>query len=43
METLERNLERLSDISKETDEIFRISQELEAVSASTTSIGSGNE
>jgi PAS domain S-box-containing protein len=30
METLERNLERLSDISKETDEIFRISQELEA-------------
>jgi PAS domain S-box-containing protein len=30
METLERNLERLSDISGETDEIFRISQELEA-------------
>ena len=30
METLERNLERLSDISRETDEIFRISQELEA-------------
>jgi len=30
METLERNLERLSDISKETDEIFRISQGLEA-------------
>jgi len=27
--TLERNLERLSDISIETDEIFRISQELE--------------
>jgi PAS domain S-box-containing protein len=30
METLERNLARLSDISKETDEIFRTSQELEA-------------
>jgi len=30
MEALERNLGRLSDISKETDEIFRISQELEA-------------
>jgi len=30
METLERNLARLVDISKETDEIFRISQELEA-------------
>jgi PAS domain S-box-containing protein len=30
METLERNLERISDISRETDEIFRISQELEA-------------
>jgi PAS domain S-box-containing protein len=30
METLERNLERISDISAETDEIFRISQELEA-------------
>lgn len=30
IETLERNLERLSNISKETDEIFRVSQELEA-------------
>jgi PAS domain S-box-containing protein len=30
LETLERNLERLSDISTETDEIFRVSQELEA-------------
>jgi PAS domain S-box-containing protein len=30
MEILERNLARLSNISKETDEIFRISQELEA-------------
>jgi signal transduction histidine kinase len=30
METLERNLARLSDISRETDEIFRTSQELEA-------------
>jgi PAS domain S-box-containing protein len=30
METLERNLERLLNISKETDEIFKISQELEA-------------
>ncbi|PIV20614.1 MAG: hypothetical protein COS40_11675, partial [Deltaproteobacteria bacterium CG03_land_8_20_14_0_80_45_14] len=30
METLERNLERLFGISKETDEIFRVSQELEA-------------
>ena len=30
MEVLERNLERISDISKETDEIFRVSQELEA-------------
>ncbi|MGQ9636300.1 MAG: PAS domain S-box protein [Thermodesulfobacteriota bacterium] len=30
IEVLERNLERLSNISKETDEIFRISQELEA-------------
>jgi PAS domain S-box-containing protein len=30
MEILERNLVRLSDISKETDEIFRFSQELEA-------------
>ncbi len=30
MEILERNLRRLSDISKETDEIFRVSQELEA-------------
>jgi len=30
METLERNLERLSNISIETDEIFRVSQELEA-------------
>jgi PAS domain S-box-containing protein len=30
MEALERNLERLSSISKETDDIFRISQELEA-------------
>jgi PAS domain S-box-containing protein len=29
METLERNLDRLSRISNETDEIFRISQELE--------------
>ena len=29
-EILERNLARLSDISKETDEIFRVSQELEA-------------
>ncbi len=29
-ETLERNLTRLFDISKETDEIFRVSQELEA-------------
>jgi signal transduction histidine kinase len=29
IETLERNLERLSDISTETDEIFRISEELE--------------
>jgi PAS domain S-box-containing protein len=30
MEIVERNLARLSDISKETDEIFRFSQELEA-------------
>ncbi len=30
IDTLERNLERLSNISKETDEIFRVSQELEA-------------
>jgi signal transduction histidine kinase len=30
METLERNLERLSEISAETNEIFTISQELEA-------------
>ena len=30
VESLERNLKRLSDISIETDEIFRISQELEA-------------
>jgi PAS domain S-box-containing protein len=30
METLERNLERLSEISAETHEIFRISKELEA-------------
>ncbi|NWG03651.1 MAG: PAS domain-containing sensor histidine kinase [Syntrophaceae bacterium] len=30
MEVLERNLNRLSNISKETDEIFRVSQELEA-------------
>jgi len=30
MEVLERNLERLFDISRETDEIFRVSQELEA-------------
>ena len=30
METLERNLRRLTDISIETDEIFRVSQELEA-------------
>jgi PAS domain S-box-containing protein len=30
MEILERNLTRLFDISKETDEIFRVSQELEA-------------
>ncbi len=30
METLERNLERLSSISKETDEIFRVSREIEA-------------
>jgi PAS domain S-box-containing protein len=30
METLERNLERLSEISTETHEIFRISKELEA-------------
>jgi PAS domain S-box-containing protein len=30
MDTLERNLERISDISGETDEIFRVSQELEA-------------
>ncbi len=30
LETLERNLERLFDISKETDEIFHVSQELEA-------------
>jgi len=29
METVERNLERISDISRETDDIFRISQELE--------------
>jgi PAS domain S-box-containing protein len=29
MDALERNLERLSNISKETDEIFRVSQELE--------------
>ena len=29
LEALERNLDRLSNISKETDEIFRISQELE--------------
>jgi PAS domain S-box-containing protein len=30
LETLERNLERLFDISKETDEIFHVSRELEA-------------
>ena len=30
MEVLERNLARLFDISKETDEIFKVSQELEA-------------
>lgn len=30
IETLERNLSRLSDISRETDEIFKLSQELEA-------------
>jgi PAS domain S-box-containing protein len=30
IETLERNLERLLNISRETDEIFKISQELEA-------------
>jgi PAS domain S-box-containing protein len=30
MEALERNVERLFDISKETDDIFRVSQELEA-------------
>jgi len=30
METLERNLERISEISRETDEIFRVSQEVEA-------------
>ncbi len=30
METLERNLGRLSSISKETDEIFRVSREIEA-------------
>lgn len=30
IDTLERNLERLSNISRETDEIFRVSQELEA-------------
>ena len=30
MEIVERNLARLSDISKETDDIFRVSQELEA-------------
>ncbi|MBM4339746.1 MAG: PAS domain S-box protein [Deltaproteobacteria bacterium] len=30
IDMLERNLSRLSDISRETDEIFRISQELEA-------------
>jgi PAS domain S-box-containing protein len=30
IEILERNLARLFDISKETDEIFRVSQELEA-------------
>ncbi len=30
MEVLERNLKRLFTISKETDEIFRVSQELEA-------------
>ena len=30
LETLDRNLERLSEISAETDEIFRISKELEA-------------
>jgi PAS domain S-box-containing protein len=30
IETLERNLSRLFDISKETDDIFNISQELEA-------------
>jgi PAS domain S-box-containing protein len=30
MEILDRNLERLSNISQETDEIFRISKELEA-------------
>lgn len=33
MDTLERNLERISEISRETDEIFRISQELEAAAA----------
>ncbi|MGQ9646363.1 MAG: PAS domain S-box protein [Thermodesulfobacteriota bacterium] len=30
IDTLERNLERISEISRETDEIFRISQQLEA-------------
>ena len=30
METLERNLGRLSSISKETDEIFRVSREIES-------------
>ncbi len=33
METLDRNLERISEISTETDEIFRISQEVEAEAA----------
>jgi PAS domain S-box-containing protein len=30
METLERNMERLLEISRETDEIFKVSQEVEA-------------
>ena len=30
MEALERNTERLLEISRETDEIFRVSQEVEA-------------
>ena len=42
MEALERNLARLFDISTETDEIFRVSQELEAASLLDDLDRSGN-